>query len=403
MNSLRPLRFARLFMATALVLAGAGVASARDDLLTIGGDAFSSGTSVEVGAPSARDLFATGFSTLVTGQVDGDLHAAGFDVEIDAPVGGDLYATGFSVEVTGSTGSDLTASAGSLRVADTAAVAGNARILAGKAVLDGPVGGSLMAASGSLELNGAIAGDARLTAGRLRFGPDARVGGMLVYASEEPIDIPSSVAPPERIRFDRLEAGNMMHGFGDGMMHPFEAFWPSLLSVTAGFVLILAFLLLLAAVFYSFAPRTTEDLRMQALAHPFRSMLLGALGFAMLLGLVPVSAITLIGIPLIPVVVLAIIVVWIVGYLLGVYAIATGLGGTALTAADTLSRRLALLAVGLVVFGLLNFIPFLGWVLNLLAVFLGLGALMQRAASLVGGKPAAAPEPSPYGSDDLGT
>jgi hypothetical protein len=60
--------------------------------------------------------------------------------------------------------------------------------------------------------------------------------------------------------------------------------------------------------------------------------------------------------------------------------------------------QLLVLTLGLVLFALLDFIPFLGWLVNLAVIFLGLGALLQRAATLVGDRPAVrepAVEPEP--------
>jgi hypothetical protein len=64
--------------------------------------------------------------------------------------------------------------------------------------------------------------------------------------------------------------------------------------------------------------------------------------------------------------------------------------------------QLLVLTLVLVLFSLLDFIPFLGRLVNLAVTFLGLGApLQQRAATLVGDRPAVrepAVEPEPGSS-----
>ncbi len=362
-------------------------ARAQDGVINLGGDAFASGSSIELSAASPRDLFAAAFSAELGGRVEGDLHATGFDVEIESQVGADLYAAGFSVDVGGPVGSDLTVTAGDFSLKDGASVAGNARIFAGAATLDAPIAGALMAKTGSLELNGSVAGDAELTAGHITFGPQAKVGGTLTYRAREPIDIPSTVAPAERVRFQKLEPGGLFDGMREHMERPFRSFWPSVFGLVSFFVVTIAFLVFIAAVAHAFAPRTTEQLRAQSVEHPFRSILLGGLGLSMLVGLVPVSALTLIGIPLIPIVMLLIVVVWIAGYLLGVYAVAWRVSTAFSSTPAGLTGQLLVLTAGLIVFALLNFIPLLGWLANLVVIFLGLGALLQRGATLISDRP----------------
>lgn len=153
--------------------------------------------------------------------------------------------------------------------------------------------------------------------------------------------------------------------------------WPSLATMFIGFVMTLAFLLVIAAVLLAVLPDAVEKLRTRASARPFQSIGLGVLGLGALVGLMPVVAITLIGIPLIPVLMLAIILFWSVGYLLGVYVlswrVATALGRIE----QSNATRLAALASGLVVLALLNFVPIVGWLINLVIVFLGLGGLVD--------------------------
>lgn len=380
-------------LSTAIVLAGlaCGTAAAQEANMTFGGDTYAAGSSVTVSAPAARDLFLTGFSVEIVAEVAADAHVAGFDVDVSAPVKGDLYAGGFSVDVAGPVTTDLSAFAANVRLRQAAAVAGNVRIVAGSAILDGPIAGSLLAAGGSIELNGTVAGDAMLTAGELSFGPGARIDGTLTYMAEEPIDIPASVVAPERVRFEKLEPSQAYDRFRDAMEHPTRGFWPAFLTVFGAFVMAIAFLVLVGGLALAFAPQTTERLRAEASARPFLSTLYGALGLSMLLGIVPVSAMTLVAIPPIPIVILAVVLAWTIGYLLGAYVIAWRVASAFAGPPQTTAMRLGALAICLVVLALLNFVPVIGWLVNLLVVFLGLGAFVSRGAAMIADRaPAAA-------------
>ncbi len=357
--------------------------------VTVGGDVYASGTSVAISQSSPRDVFMMGFSTRLGQAAAGNVHAGGMSVNIEAPVGGDLYASGFNVNVSGPVTRDVTAAGANLKLAKTAEVGGNVRMVGGNITVEAPISGSLVAAGGSVDVEGQVAGDARLTAGTLSFGPDARIAGTLTYSAPQQIEIAPAIVAPERVHFTKLEGPQAIDAVKQVGDHPWRWMRPSWSFLFGSFVVTIAFLVAIAAIFMSFAPAASERLRTETLAHPFRSLLLGLLGLATLIGLVPVSAMTVVGIPLIPVAILFIVVAWIGGYLLGAYAlswrVATAFAGTP----RGLGGGLIALAIGLVVLALLNFIPVLGWIVNLAVLLFGLGGFAVRFAQAVAPAPVA--------------
>lgn len=363
-----------------------------EERLELGGDFYAAGSSVNLSRPAARDMIAAGGSVDLSARVDGDALFSGFDVGVAAPVGKDLYAAGFSVSVEDAVGEDLTATGFRVRVRRDAVIGGNARLLGGSIVVDGRIAGSLAAAGGSIAINNVIGGDARLTSGNLSFGPDARINGILTYVAPEPIEIADNVIPNDRVRFEKLETPRASEVVDKTVGERLRAFWPSFLGVTFGFVVTIAFLTLLAAVLLALMPVTVERIRRETVAAPFRALGVGVLALGALVGLVPVAAITIIGIPLIPVLLLAIIAMWTLGYLLGVYAIAWRVAGGLRELPASNGMRLIVIAAGLVVAALLNFIPFLGWLVNLALVLLGMGGIAVQVLARLSRPAAPAPE-----------
>jgi hypothetical protein len=243
-----------------------------------------------------------------------------------------------------------------------------------------------MGSAGSFTLNGTVAGDARLTAGSLVFGPNAKIGGSLTYFAAEPMSIPPNVIAADRVRYQKLAAGSAMDSVGEAMGKAVPRFWPTFFGWFFGFLLTIAFLAAAGAALFAFAPRLTESLRLDASASPVRSITLGVLGLSMLIGLVPVSAMALIGIPFIPVILLAAIVLWIAGYLLGAYAVAVRVAGAFRDEPGTPAAKVFVLILGLVVIAALNFVPVIGWLINLVIVFLGLGAIMAHIVRALAGR-----------------
>ncbi|MEP9373654.1 hypothetical protein [Mesorhizobium sp. KR1-2] len=368
---MRILRCCGFALLGAFLMAAPASADAR---FVFGGDTYVSGTSAKLSEPSPRDALAAGYSVDITGKVEKDAHAAGFDVDVDAPVGEDLYAAGFAVKVSQPVGGDLTASGFDVDVRQGATIGGNARIGGGTITIDAPISGSLLARGRSLTVNAPIAGDARLAAAKLTFGPDAKIGGELTYSAPEPIEIAPGVIAPDKVHFEKLEPFGEMGFFRQNVRMPH--LWPSFLAVFFSFLVTLAFLFVAAAILLAVAPLTVESLRERTIRRPFLSMGLGVLGLGMLIGLIPISAMSVIGIPLIPVILLAITVFWVAGYLLGIYALSWRVADALGELPTTMSARLAVLFIGLVIAAALNFIPFFGWLINLLILFMGLGGLV---------------------------
>lgn len=88
-----------------------------------------------------------------------------------------------------------------------------------------------------------------------------------------------------------------------------------------------------------------------------------------------------------PIVILLIVAVWIAGCLPRVYGVARRVGAAFSSTPASPTGQLLVLTVGLILFALVNFISFPGWVVNLMVIFPGLGALLQRGTTLLGGRP----------------
>lgn len=328
-----------------------------------------------------RDAFVTGFSVLIDKPVTVDLHLAGFGVTVNSggAIGGDLYAVGGRIDIDAAVGDDLTVSGASVTLGESASVGGNARVATGELKLSGPVAGNLNASAGSILIDAAIDGDVSLSSAALTFGSDARIGGTLRYASPSRIDIPASVIAPERVSWAVLDS-DVFDDWRDVADDSMPDLRPSAWSAVFGTFVTLLFLLVVAALFLAFAPQPVERLRVYANSHPWHAVLMGFLGLGTVIGLIPVGILTLIGIPLVPIVLLSLFVFWILGYLLGVYAIVCRIWSVEDAAGQPIFRRLVALGIGIVVFAALNFIPFIGWLINLMIMLLGLGALTTSIA-----------------------
>jgi hypothetical protein len=382
------LRTARWIALSALML-GAAPAWAGPDQQLFGGDMFVSGSGSFAPVTAERDLFASGGAITVQGRVAQDTHVTGFTVDVEADTVGNVYAAGASVTLRAAIGQDLSAAGFTVRTAPTAITQGNARLAGGTVTIDGPVKGALIAAGGEVILNAPVEGDVWLIGQSVSFGPSAKIAGTLRYSAPDAVTIPTSVIAADRVTFEEIDRTEMMQNMGEAWRDRDFGVMPTFMSLFAGFLMTLAFFVVLGAIFLAFMPRRVEALRQSAQARSGLTILLGVIGLSMLFGLVPISAMTLVGIPLVPFVILALIVFWTLGYMLGAYVVAMRLlrafGGSD---APNMPVRLFALALGVTAIAVLNFIPFVGWLANFALVLLGGGAITRALFDWIVGNPA---------------
>ncbi len=367
-------------VACVAVLGMTSAAFADTTSVTHGGDTFIAGAQVNEAIAADGDAFLAARTVAARGAAAGDLHVAGLDITISADTDKDLYAAGANVIIRGLIAEDLTAAGFAVRTENTSVTAGNARLFGNSVTIEGPIEGALLVTGGDVIVNAAISGDARVLARSISFGPDARIDGTLTYSTSEKIVVPERVAPGERVVFEAVSVSRLSQEW-DEVAKDMPVL-PSFASMLFGFLISLLFFLVLGALMLGFMPKRLARLRRSIAEAPGQMILLGVIGLSMLFGMVPITAMTIVGLPFVPIVLLGIVMIWTLGYALGAYGVAmrvwSGFGGAD---APNSATRLLVFAAAITCIALLNFIPFVGWVANYTLVLLGVGA-MTRALFL---------------------
>lgn len=370
-----------------LTLVHGAIGQAETATQTLGNDLFVTGSGPSSPIDAQRDVFIAGNAVTLKGDAVGDVHATGFDVEVETVTGGDLYAAGGAVTIRSSVGEDLTATGFSVRTSQNAITTGNARLSGGTVTIDGPVLGALLAMGNEIILNARIGGDVRIVANKINFGPDALIVGKLDYSSSKEIAIPERVISSDRVSFEKMDKSNLFRKVRDNWHDMEYPILPKFMSLFAGFLIALTFIVIVGAIFLTFLPGSVERLRTSIADRPGMTFLIGVMGLSILFGLMPVTSLTIVGLPFIPFVVLAIILGWTLGFILGAYTVSLwvwqAFGGTD---TPTQLQRLVALALASVVLGILNFIPFVGWVANYTLILLGVGAITKMLFEWMIGK-----------------
>ncbi|QCW01735.1 polymer-forming cytoskeletal protein [Natrinema pallidum] len=282
-------------------------------------------------------------SVVVRGTVTNDVSAVGGDVRIEptGSVGGDLEAAGGSVTIAGPVEGDVNVGAGSLILTE-----------------NGTVGQDLTAGVGSATIDGTIDGNAEIGAETIRLGESASIAGDLRYDG----DLEGNT---DAVAGDIVEDSSL----GVDVAPTIQPFASWLFTAYA-----LAVNLLLGAALLALFPRFSDGVADRVASGPIRSGLVGLLVSVGIPVLLIALAITVIGLPLSLVGGFAFgLLLWI-GTIYGRFAVAAWL----LSLVGLGNRWLALI-VGLVAGAALGRlpIPFVGGVVNLLVLLLGLGALVR--------------------------
>jgi cytoskeletal protein CcmA (bactofilin family) len=276
----------RLIAAFALLVGVSGLASADDDTVraSLRGNEFLAGGYVELSDRVSRSAFVSGGDVLVDGSVGRNLFAAGGDVRLVGEVDGDVRLAG-----------------GTLKVSSEARIGDDATLAGGSIVMDGEVSGDLRAYGERIVVNGSVDGDVEFAGENLRLGPDARIGGRVVYRSRDDIvvaegaEVAGGISKATKDRSWRRIA----HG-----------------ATIVGGITVSLGMVLLGAVLVLGMPRFSRDAGVAILQKPWQVL---GLGCTMLIG-VPVAlavlVVTIVGIPLALLLAFAYAAILMLGYLI---------------------------------------------------------------------------------------
>ena len=355
-------------IAAALVLtlmAASPVARADDE----GANVYMTGAAVRIFAPVGGDLFVAAGRVTVDAPIAGDAVLGGGSIDVRSRIGDDLRAAGGIVTVAGHVGGETLIAAGSIAFGPATEIQGKVQLAGRDVAVAGRLAGSLNVYARNVLLLGEVRGPLRLTSERIEIMPSAHIVGDILYRSPEQIRI----HPGARIT-GTITRGPVSFEFPHrGLELPgLPALAPLL---TFG---IFAAGVLLLLVFPKFTLASLNTIR----AAPVKSLGLGTAIFFSLPPVILLLVITIVGIP----VALALAALYAVALLVG-YVITAFFIGDQLTRlmrrghAVSSSWRIASLLAALVLLWLARNIPlpYVGALVLLLALVVGVGAMVLQA------------------------
>jgi hypothetical protein len=329
---------------------------------------FASGDQVIILGTVNGDVYAAGGMVQVDGTINGDLIVAGGSVLINGRVSDDLRAAGGNIECNGTIGKNLTAAGGSVRLSKTSEVGGGVLAAGGELSIGGVVEHHVVITGGEAHISGTVGGDVKFAGGGIATIHGARISGGL-HATLENADraqiVPGTVDGTVEITTEKRESRNIILGFSP--VH----FW---------FKIIWAFSLIVSAiVLIVLCPVTVGDVGLAVWQHPWWSLLWGFVGVIATPIIALALCATLIGIPI--GVFLLTLYFW--SLYLSQMVLCIVVGQRVFMPASTGRLILAVIA-GIVLVQVLTFVPYLGPLVILAGLLLGLGGILEVARRRLG-------------------
>lgn len=332
---------------------------------TAGDDYFAAGSSVGLARVVPGDALLAGARIDGDAAIGGDATLVGGQVAVRATVGEDLYVAAGWLEVDALVGGDARLAAGKVGIAPQTSIAGSVAVAGGSVTALGSIGGQLIVAAGDVTLGGDVAGDVRIRARTLHVLEGTRIGGNLIYHTSVPVTLPADVQIGGGILSDEARGafGAERRAQDDAGMGPGWIWLAGLFAVGV----------LFAVAFARVSRRTSRVLA----ARPWFGMLAGFLVLAATPGLIIALCLTLIGIPLALILLLAYLALLLASYVIGALFLGDRVLAFLRPAGEAGNGwRMAALLLVLVVLALVGDVPLFGGAAHFAVLLLGLGGLL---------------------------
>lgn len=327
----------------------------------IAGDVYLAGGNVSNAGTISGDLVTAGGSVLLNGEVKNDVLASGGTVTILGKVLDDVRAFGGNVIVTSDVSGDIIVAGGNVHVAGK--VGGNIIAAGGAVSIEAPVEGNVRVAGGEVRINAPIKGTLEVQADRVVLGSSAKIGGDFSYHAATQAQIENGAEVKGETTF--TPRVDVREGLKQGII-AFLSLW---------FVLKFLMLLTGAMALGLFFKKYFDELTKRSLQEPVPEFMTG---LATVIVLPIISAVligTVIGIPLGVIGLITFVAMMIFGGLIAPILLGNMLAVWLFKKTGETSWKTILL--GVVVFYIAAFIPFVGWLARTFFLLLALGAALR--------------------------
>lgn len=328
----------------------------------VANDLYMGGGSVTSAGSIKGDLVTGGGNILISGDVGGDLMAGGGNISIISDIGDDVRVGGGTVVLSGKVGGDLIVGGGQVNISG-AGVGGDAVIGAGNLSIDAGVAGNVYIGGGNVYINAPIGGNVKIEAEKVTLGSSAVISGTLTYKAKNELTKEAGAVVKGEVKFEPIKNKNKN-------ISPFAVAAIFSAVIVWKFFALLACALLVGLMLRKF----NKEIAQFAVKRPFFELGRGVLVMVAMPIISILFFVTIVGIPF--------GVAGLLGYaliMLFVWVISPIVLGSVLYSylfKKEIEISWKTILLGVIVYSLLCLIPFVGWLVQMLLMFITLGSLV---------------------------
>lgn len=335
-----------------------------DDFYIAGGNVNTAGTIV-------GDMVAVGGNVVVDGSVSQDLSVAGGNVTVLANVGDDLRAGGGSITIAAAVGDDVIVGGGQVQISGDG-VGGDVVFGGGVLTLNAPVSGDVTIAASEVLINAPIAGDVSFRGEKLTLGSGAEISGTLTYTSPKEAEFQEGAVVRGETVYEQTPQPTSAYNEASETSIAAALVAFASLALLAGFLMKLTGALVIGLIFHRYSERIVND----ALTRPLPELGRGFAVFALLPIASVMLLITIIGVPLAGLGFIAFAALMLFASLVAPIALGALVHRWVMKPA-TYEVSWKTIILGVVLYGILNFIPVIGWIAKLILMLVVIGAISK--------------------------
>ncbi len=327
---------------------------------TVDSSLYTAGRNIDIAGQVNGDVFCAGQSVTISGKVDGDVICAGQTVNISGTVTGDVRIAGQSVTMAADVQGNLSAAAQSFSLTSGAKVGRDATVGGSDVTLNGNIGRDLIAGGANVIMSSAVGRNVTSNAENLKIQRRGSIGGNLTYTSANQASIDSQAQIKGASSWNKVQP--KQHKTSYSRVFAFQ-FGFGIVAIISLLAVSLALVLIFPGLFRQTSTR--------AMAAPFKTLLTGILAGLAAPVVILALMMTLIGIPLGLLVMLAWMLVLFLsgpffGYMLGSLILRNQ------------TNAVLVMIVGSLVVLVAYLIPILGLFMLIAVVWMGTGMILRE-------------------------
>jgi cytoskeletal protein CcmA (bactofilin family) len=346
--------------------AGNNVYVTKDQIIS--GNFFATGDTITIDGTINGDLISAAKTINVNGHIDGDIISVAQNINVNGEVGGNIRAAANSINLNGPVNRNVSIIANDIVMGPNSDIGWDALIMSVNAEIRGNITGSLSGRIAQGLIAGKIGKNVNLTLSNankqsLIISPETTIGGDLNYTAKNAANISSQATISGKVNQTNLPVKT------NSWLWVY--LWANLFSIFAALVVGLVII---------FIGKNVSTKMLAKMEKTPTKLFLPGLVIALILP--PIALLlffTIIGIPL----ALIILAWWLVTTYVAKILTSILVGRLIIKSLNKKDEAplFGSLLIGVVVCFLLFTIPFVGWIISLIAIWLGLGGIWSYASS----------------------